>query len=164
MMNKKRGKALIFNGKKGITHDLFFNVFELLLAFIVAFALFNFVNDIIKQTIFEKNYLTRDLALIINTLYAAPGEVVYNYDEDVGEFIIDFTGDIDNTDNKYNRVSVYLEEESIRNIFYLFAEDKNLPFQYKILSSGEEDFKIGFFKSDQYVDVDLSGSIGQDEN
>lgn len=154
MMNKKRGKAFVFNGKKGITHDLFFNVFGLLLAFIVALALFNFVNDIIKQSIFEKNYLARDLALVVNTLYAAPGEVVYIYGEDTDKFIIDFTGNIE---EDYNKVSVYLEEESNRNIFYLFAEDKNMPFQYKILSSGEEELEIIFHKSDM-LDVDKLNS------
>ncbi len=153
-MNQKRGKAHIFNCKRGVSYDVFFNVFEFVLAFIVALALFNFVNDVIEQSIFEKNYLARDLALITNTLYASPGEVVYIYNEDTDNFVIDFSG---NTDEGYNKVSVYFEEEENRNIFYLFAEDKNIPFQYKILS-GEEDLKIEFHKSDISVDVSKSNS------
>jgi hypothetical protein len=149
-MANKRGKILFFNDKKGLSHTIFFNVFELILAFIVALALFNFITDIAEQTIFEKNYLVRDLSLLINTLYAAPGEVVYNYTEDVSKFTLDFT---------VSKITIYQkgredeEDDSDETIFYLFSENKNIPFEYKTLSY-EEQTEIGFLKLDQSLDVD----------
>ena len=138
MQRKKRGNR-IFNNKSGFSHDLFFNVFELILAAIVIIALFKFVHDVAEQTIFAKNYFARDMSLLVNALYAAPGEVSYIYDEDTSKFIFDF---------KLNRLTVYKEgdKEDNRNIFYLYAENENFPFQDTTLKH-EEGKKIKFSKS-----------------
>ena len=50
---KKRRSRLIFNNKNGVNQELFFNIFEVVLAFIVILSLFYFINDVAKQTIFE---------------------------------------------------------------------------------------------------------------
>ncbi len=138
MQRKKRGSK-IFNNKKGISHDLFFNVFELILAAIVIIALFEFVNDVAEQTIFAKNYFARDMSLLVNALYAAPGDVSYIYNEDTSKFIFDFNS---------NRAVVYEEgdSEDNRNILYFYAENENQPFQDTTLSH-EEGKKIKFSKS-----------------
>ena len=150
-------KNLIFNNRKGLSHEIFFNAFELVLAVIIAIALFLFISDIAEQTIFEKNYLVRDLALVINTLYAAPEEIVYNYEEDTSKFILDFTE---------NKVTVFRKEEekTNTNIFYLFAENKNTPFRYKTISIDEKDNKIGFFKLDKYLDVGKADLLNIDSS
>ena len=90
MTNRKRGSIAIVNCKNGISHDLFFNVFEYMIAFVVLVALLQFVNGIIEQTIFEKNYLARDIALLVNTLSAAPGNIIYTYNEDTSKFLLEF--------------------------------------------------------------------------
>ena len=148
MANRERGKTLIFNDKKGIIHDLFFNVFELILAFIVVLALLNFVSDVAEQTIFKKNYLARDISLLVNTLYAAPGKVEYTYDEDLSELVFEFSE---------SRISLYKEggEEGVK-IFYLFGEDKNVPFPdpYPVLTYGEEAARMKFVKSPLGMEVD----------
>ena len=137
MQGKKRGR--LFNDKSGISHDLFFNVFELILAAIVIIALFKFVNDVAEQTIFAKNYFARDMSLLVNALYAAPGEVSYIYNEDTSNFIFDFNS---------NKLTVYEEgdTEENRNILYFYAENENIPFQDTALSH-EEGKKIKFSKS-----------------
>ena len=138
MQRKKRG-ARLFNNKKGISHDLFFNVFELILAAIVIIALFQFVNDVAEQTIFAKNYFARDTALLVNALYAAPGDVAYAYNENTSKFIFDFNS---------NKLTVYEEgdSEDNRNILYFYAENENTPFQDTALIS-EEGKRIKFSKS-----------------
>ena len=140
---------MIFNDRKGISHEIFFNVFELVLAFIVVLALFTFVNDVAKQTIFEKNYLSRDLAILVNTVYAAPGDLEYTYNENAGKsiFIFDF---------KPDKIEIYGQEEkeSSVHVYYPFAENKNIPFRYKTLNSDKERVKIEFFKTNEYLDVD----------
>ena len=138
MQRKKRG-ASIFKYKNGISHDLFFNVFELILAAIVIIALFKFVNDVAEQTIFAKNYFARDASLLVNALYAAPGEVSYIYNENTGKFIFDFN-------NK--KLTVYEEgdNEDNRNILYFYAENENMPIQDTTLIL-EEGKRIRFSKS-----------------
>lgn len=138
MERKKRG-VNIFKYKNGISHDLFFNVFELILAVIVIIALFKFVNDVAEQTIFAKNYFARDMALLVNALYAAPGDVDYIYNESTSKFMFDFNS---------NRVVVYEEgdSEDNRNILYFYAENENIPFQDAALSH-EDGKRIKFSKS-----------------
>jgi len=110
---------------------------------IVTIAIFTFINDVAEQTIFEKNFLVRDISLVINTLYAAPGEVSYNYIEDTGEFTLEFTK---------NKITIYKEKEkSNTNIFYLFSENKNKPFNHKILNPKKA--KISFVKSENSLDI-----------
>ncbi|MBW2970900.1 hypothetical protein KY320_01935, partial [Candidatus Woesearchaeota archaeon] len=50
-----------------------------------------FIRDINNNTIFEKNYLARDTAMVINTLYASPSPIVYNYPENISGFSIRFS-------------------------------------------------------------------------
>jgi len=149
-MINKRGIKLFFN-RKGISHDLFFNVFELILAFIVVLAIFQFITDVVEQTIFEKNYLARDLSLLVNTLYAAPGEVSYNYGEDLNSFILNF---------EESKLSVFEKDEKEEDVitFYLFAENEELPFIHKKINEGAEKIDIGFFKSDGTIKVKKTGA------
>jgi len=145
-MIKKRGIRLIFN-RKGISHDLFFNVFELVLAFIVILALFQFITDVVEQTIFEKNFLARDLSVLVNTLYAAPGNVVYNYDEDMDNFILNF---------EKNKISVFEKGENEDDVttFYLFAENNEIPFIVNKLEVNSKKITIIFDKSERNLKVD----------
>tara|TARA_Y100000310_G_C20701313_1_gene830199 strand:+ start:6068 stop:6520 length:453 start_codon:yes stop_codon:yes gene_type:complete len=149
MVNRKRGKLLIFNGKKGVSHDLFFNVFELVLAFIVVLALLDFVGDVADQTIFKKNYLARDISLLVNALYAAPVKVEYNYVEDISRFVLDFSE---------GRISIYEnDEESEIKTFYLFGENKDAPFPtpYPVLGV-DEGARINFLKLESSMSVERS--------
>lgn len=143
MANKKRG-IRIFNNKRGLEHELFFTVFEIILVAVIVFALLSFVNDVAKQTIFEKNYLARDLALLINTIYASPGEITYSYKENTNDFTFNFHD---------NKVEVYKDEESEQKIFYLFAQNKKIPFGGKTLRPKQKGTEIDFYKSEQSLAV-----------
>ena len=79
------GKRGIFGSKKAdINSELYFIAFEVFLAIIVMYALFSYIdrNTGTDSSIFEKSYLSRDLALLTNTIYAAPGNVFYIYKAD----------------------------------------------------------------------------------
>ncbi len=75
-----------------MSHSMFFTLFEFLLAFIVLLALFQFVAQNAEHTLFEKNYLSRDFALLLNTIYAAPGDITYTYAEGTQKFSFDASG------------------------------------------------------------------------
>ncbi len=147
MAIKKRGRRHIFNNKKGLNKDIFFNVFEYILAAIVVIALFNFIKDIQEGTIFEKNFLVRDISLTINTLYAAPGEVIYAYGENTSKLILDFS--------ESNKLIIYREEEkeSESKVFYLYAENKNIPFQHPEILNRKTGLE--FSKSEQNLELKL---------
>ena len=94
----------------------------------------------------------RDLSLVVNTLYAAPGDVAYTYGEDTSKFTLEFT------ENKVTATRKAVKDEGSK-IFYLFAENKNIPFRYKTISFDEEDNRIGFVKSNQFMEVDNSDNL-----
>ena len=138
---KKRDR--LFNSKRGMDIDLWFNTFELLVVFIVGLTLFEFVSSESTGSAFEKNYLARDNSLLINTIYSSPGDLAYNYSEETEKYIIDF---------KQNRVEVYEEKEFIESgaIGYPYSEDKNYGFTYKKLGPTS---KISYIKTKEGIIV-----------
>ena len=154
MAIKKRGTYFIFNGKKGLTHELFFNVFELVLAAIVIIALFNFVNGVARDTIYEENFLARDLSILANTLYFAPGNVSYAYNENAenSKFTFNFI---------QNKVEAYGKEDEApeRRISYPFAENKEMVFRYNILTNELGNVKFEFLKTSEYVGVSKPNTV-----
>lgn len=128
----KRGRSIL-NSKKGDTDiDLWFNLFELTIVFIAGISLWQIVNDEAKSTTYDKLYFSRDNALLLNTLYSAPGDVNYIYPEKTGRFIFDF---------KQNKVEVY-EDYELREggaISYPFAEDTTYPTYYGTIKPIDSD-------------------------
>jgi len=74
---KKRG--LFQSRKASVEEYLMFLLGEILVSLIVAFFLFSYVQSVRENTVLEKNYISRDLALIMDAMQAAPGNVYYNY-------------------------------------------------------------------------------------
>lgn len=126
MHNKGINKSKFFKSKKGMDIDLWFNIFELIVVFLVSFVLLDFVNGEASGITFEKNYFARDSALLINTIYSSPGDIQYFYPEKTNELVFDF--------NK-NKISVYEPREVIEGgaVDYIFAEDKNYELNYKVI-------------------------------
>jgi len=152
-MNIKRGKILIFNNRKGISHDLFFNVFELILAFIIILALFNFINDVAGLTLFKRNYLARDISLLVNALYTAPTSdavlttVDYRYDEDMRELILEFSRSRIDVNSKNDKDDI--------KAFYFFGENtKASLFPYGIVTYYGGATSLNFIKSTGALEVE----------
>lgn len=141
MACKKRGN--LFNSKIAMDIDLWFNTFELLIVFIVGLALFEFVSSESTGSAFEKNYFARDNSLLINTIYASPGDLLYNYPEKMEKYVIDF---------KQNKVEIYEEKEFVDagTIGYPYSEDKNYEFAYKKVGPN---VKISYIKTKEGITV-----------
>ena len=73
-----------FLNKKGtlITRQMLEHLIKLGFLFFIYYLLQSYVKSIEKDTEFQKIFLSRDIALLVNTLYTAPGEVTYNYHSD----------------------------------------------------------------------------------
>ena len=145
-MKNKTIYRLLLNNKKGISDEMFFNIFEIVLAFIVILSLFNFVSGVVKQTIFEKNYLARDASALVNTIYAAPGDLEYTYYENAkgNTFLFNFM---------QNKIEIYepQETDSSSRVFYLFAEDKNTPFKYLTIKNDKGNINLKFKKTNDII-------------
>lgn len=136
---------MIIRSRKGMEHEMFFTAFELMLVAVIGLALFNFINSAAAGSIYEKSYLSKDMALTVNALYAAPGEVVYNYNENVKLFILDF---------KPGKLEVYRKDEGqLPHAFYLYAEDTKAGLRYKTLDGSEKNLRINFQKSPGFLEV-----------
>ena len=66
--------------KNKVASKLVYQVLIQLIIVIFVFAiLMSYVKSVEKSTLFEKDYIAKDIALIIDANYAAPGEVEYSY-------------------------------------------------------------------------------------
>jgi len=67
-------------GKKGtINEQLLLLIIDFVVIFIVWFALFHYVRSVERDTLFDKIYLSKDIALLTNTVYSSPGNLFYTY-------------------------------------------------------------------------------------
>lgn len=100
--------------------EMWMRFYEMILIAIIAVVFFSFVKDIRENTILEKNYIARDVALTLDTVYAAPGEIsaVYPSDElkesvNMKKYIVEI---------KENLVRVREPEEQVAKIYW-FADN-----------------------------------------
>lgn len=123
----------MFKQKRGqITTMVLWFMIDLVLAIVIFFILSSYVDRAAEYTTFEKNFLARDIALLIDTLYAAPGNVITNYSQDTLWFTFKFDK---------NQVQIYDITENPNppmsdRALYPFIEDRNLKFEYKIITPG----------------------------
>lgn len=107
--------------KKGMEERLYLWVFYLVLIVILTAIFLNYVNQEAKGKAFNKRYLARDVALLVNTLYASPGDISVKYPFEEGVYSVSI-GEID---NKY-KVRVNTITGIIKKILpldYAYAED-----------------------------------------
>ncbi len=72
------------------TQKTYFVLAELVLLVLIAVAFMAFVVQLATNTMMEKNYLARDLALVLDTAYASPGNLNYEYGGNASKFIVAF--------------------------------------------------------------------------
>lgn len=116
----KRGKILSFFKKGQVESELFFIIIEIILVLGIAITFFSFVNSIAKNTMIEKNYFSRDLALLIDVIYSSPGDIYYNYFHEEDDVM-----------NKFN----FLFDEQKVEVSEAEIEQKPLPVSYPYADS-----------------------------
>jgi len=65
--------------KRGVENEVLFIIIESVLIIVIFIALFQWVNSIAKDESFEKMALSRDIALMVNTVQYLPGDLEYTY-------------------------------------------------------------------------------------
>ncbi len=111
----------MFNKKRGQFKLSLWTIIELMLFVIVALLFISMIRDVQDNTLFEKTYVSRDMALMANTVQSVPGDVTVYYSQpnfDIGNFSYDFT---DNLVILYNP-----EERTGSEVKYPFFINSNL--------------------------------------
>jgi len=95
--------------------------------------------------IYKKEIAAKEIALLINTLYAYPYDMVVNYDKDLTGFIIDISD---------NKVVVYNAEFNRKDLDSTFREYEFVPTTFnKIKVKLESPKRIKFEKSKDLLSV-----------
>ncbi|MBI2141357.1 hypothetical protein HYU16_02940 [Candidatus Woesearchaeota archaeon] len=76
-------------GAEATTVEVWFVVIGLILAALVTTGLLKKTVDDIKGKTLEKNYIARDIALALDAVYAAPGDVEYTYSLKKYKFVVE---------------------------------------------------------------------------
>lgn len=114
----KRG---IFRGRRAQTeHEAMWTLSELVFFSIFVVTLLLFARSAWKNTTFEKNFLARDMAMTINTLYMAPQRLIYSYPNNASKYSLLYqnnvvrVGDADSENKKKDRLYWFADEEDRR--------------------------------------------------
>ena len=96
------------NSKRGNIEEYVMTVLiELVIVLIVFASVFIFIHKSAQTNIFEKRFLSKDMALAIDALYAGPGNSIITYSDDTFELSFDFKG---------SKVGVYDNSDEIGKI------------------------------------------------
>ncbi|MEK6886665.1 MAG: hypothetical protein AABW88_02425 [Nanoarchaeota archaeon] len=126
-------------GKKGFAEQLQAEtIMELVLAGIITVALFVYVSNVASNSLFEQNFMARDVGLLTDTILSAPGNVNYVYDTSIAEKKIpgqEYTPLKFFHETKFSflfrdsTVSVFSTDSSLETpVEYYFGTDSNIKF------------------------------------
>ena len=76
-------------GQEAVTVKLWFVIIGLILAGVVSLSFVAKTVQTIKGTTLEKNFIARDIALALDAVYAAPGDVEYTYSMKNYKFVVE---------------------------------------------------------------------------
>ena len=124
----------LFRGKRGseTIEMAMIPAFALVIVFgVIFFGLLSFFEEIRNHTLFEKIFLKKDLAILIDTIYSAPGNVELNYPKDTHAFTFTFTN---------SKIEVYDPNTILHKQTHPIINDRNISFQETTLEpTFEED-------------------------
>jgi N-acetylmuramoyl-L-alanine amidase len=109
------------------SHHLLLFLFELFVVSMVFIGLLQYVDSIEQDTLFEKSYMSKDLALLVNTIQAAPGDVNYVYTHPklpLTDFVFSFQDGRATIAELWHSEEYGLQEG--QHVYYPFADDANI--------------------------------------
>lgn len=150
-------------GKKS-QHEIMFIVFQLMMIAAIFASLMFYVGSLKEQTFFRKLALSRDLALVANTLYAAPGNIEYTYTPELNLSEFDYSFDeqkISVIEQGRETVYPFGNDLLFNYLFPKIREPERIQFQnigYVFLAKEKIEAKPDLFKY-PYVEVKEKGKI-----
>jgi len=67
-----------FRGKRGFEHSLW-TIVEIVLVIMIVVSMFFFIKGVKENRFFERSALSKDTALLVDTIQSVPGDVLYTY-------------------------------------------------------------------------------------
>lgn len=117
----KRGRC---NQKKASVKLSGWVIVEILFIIMIAMFVFSFVNTVKESHIFRMSYLTKDMALLTDTVQAVPGDISYSYGQQNFNFS-DYKYVFSNTD-----VKIYQNDDNYTYQSYPFYDDQGIVNMY----------------------------------
>jgi len=119
--------------KRGMEREQLYLLGEAIFATIILLSLLVYTRDVANGSLFEQNFMARDLALLIDTAYAAPGDVSLTYTTKLDQKKVFILENIPNQtfsiQFEQSRVNVYPNESIFENPrTYYFGRDSNVFF------------------------------------
>lgn len=116
------------SNKKGeLDHELMTKAYDLIMVSMIFMILLGYVMGLEDQNLMKKEYLSRDIALLTDTLYAMPYNLPYVY-EGAGIRLSDFNFDF--AKGKVGVVEESIEEGTPAKIYYPFGLDNTVSLHY----------------------------------
>jgi hypothetical protein len=115
----KRG---LFRDKSANEHS-YWTIVEIVIIILIATVMFQFVKNVSENRFFERSALSKDTALLMDTIQSVPGDLSYTYTHSM----------IDTTryDFKFNNFEVYVNDKGgLLNNFYPYYDNENIANTY----------------------------------
>lgn len=152
-------------GKKS-QNEIMFIIFQLMMITAIFASLMFYVGSLKNQTLFKKLALSRDLALTVNALYAAPGNIEYTYystNLNISEFDYGFSNQMVNVFEDERPTSYpYGEDVFFDSRLTKTKDQETIQFQnigYDFLERKEIEIKPNLFKY-PYVNInEIRGKV-----
>ncbi|MFW6449480.1 MAG: hypothetical protein ACOCZ6_00370 [Nanoarchaeota archaeon] len=134
--------------KRGVKKSLW-TIVDIVFITILILAVFPFINDVKEDTYFEKKFLSKDMALLLNTLQYVPGDVHLMYPDyaPYEDYVYNFEDE---------KVSVSESKEAIGGWSYLSFFYFDNTFLIKNFDTVKEPSSIYFSKLEDSVNIDTS--------
>ncbi|MFH1641389.1 MAG: hypothetical protein ABIC04_00660 [Nanoarchaeota archaeon] len=109
-------------GKKA-DFDLIMVLFQYALLLTATFIIWHYVDGQLSKTVFEQNFLAKDISLLTDAVYSAPSNVFTDYSYNKYNFLASFEKRI-NEQNGYYRTRIHQKDDLA---FYPFAKNQLEP-------------------------------------
>ena len=141
--------------KKGDTSLLVYVIIVLLIVILIATSLWVYIDDLAKNKKFEREFLARDISLLVTSIYASPNKVLVGYsyqgpkitskvkNKDNTEYLLMTTEFTFTYDFKQNLLEVYdygTNPTDLNKASYYYIEDKSILFPEKKIESNHMKF------------------------
>jgi len=140
--------------KKGSEEMSMATLIEVILILVITALMTLVISREISSDKFEKLYLSQDMAMFIDTIYASPNNLVVSYPQRTEEFSFDFD---------HSEVTVFKESEGTAlGQKFSFTEESATIFEYKTLHPyASESVQVIFTKTFEKI-IPFSGLFVRD--
>lgn len=122
---------MLLRNKKAMERESLWWFIDLFMLLMIIYLVFSHINRIGEQKTFQQRFLANDLALMVDTLYASPGNIYINYPQNTLWFGISFTK---------NKVEIFENKKDPANLKESanFIEDNHIVFEHKLFAPTEK--------------------------